>query len=318
MESAPIVAVVTDSAAGIPTDLLARYNIKVVPYWVHLGSESFISGETIEPPEFFRRLRANPEIEVHTGVPAAAKFAEIYKSLASWAKSIVSVHVASKQSGTCSAAALGANDSPIPVVVLDTETTAMGEGFVALEAARAASEGGTLDHVIARAKAAIPYAGVVALLESVTYALKGGRLSSAAGKVGSFLKIQPLVRVHDNKVSLIGQARRRSKGIEALIERITDEAKEDPVHLTVHYAEDEQEGHSLLDTLKARLNCIEAYLTRVPVELGVHAGPGSIGVAYHIERENVGLAQQLEQQLEHLSRLGNQAKEAIRSRLPGG
>ena len=318
MESTPTVAVVTDSAAGIPGDLLARYNIKVVPYWVHLGSESFISGETIEPPEFFRRLRADPEIEVHTGVPAAAKFAEIYKGLASWAKSIVSVHVASKQSGTCSAAALGATESPIPVVVVDTETTAMGEGFVALEAARAAAEGGSLEQVIARAKAAIPHAGVMALLESVTYALKGGRLSSAAGKVGSFLKIHPLVRVHDNKVSLVGQARRRSKGIETLIEHIVGEAKEDPIHLTVHYAEDEQEGHNLLDALKARLNCVESYLTRVPVELGVHAGPGSIGVAYYIEHEHVGLAQQFEQQIEHLGRLGTQAKEAIRSRLPGG
>ena len=67
----------------------------------------FISGQTIEPPEFFRRLRAAPEMEVHTGVPAAAKFTEIYQSLATWAKSIVSIHVASKQSGTCNAAALG-------------------------------------------------------------------------------------------------------------------------------------------------------------------------------------------------------------------
>ena len=151
----------------------------------------------------------------------------------------------------------------------------MGEGFVALEAARTAAEGGTLEQVVAKAKTIIPNAGVVALLENISYAVKGGRLSSAAVKVGGFLKIQPLIRVHDNKVSLIGQARRRSKGIETLIERAVDEAKEDPVHLTVHYAEDEQEGHSLLDTLKARLNCVESYLTRVPVELGVHAGPGA-------------------------------------------
>lgn len=318
MEATATVAVVTDSAASLPIELLARYGIRVVPYWVHLGSEAFISGETIEPPEFFRRVRANPEMEVHTGVPAAAKFAEIYRSLATWAKGIVSIHVAGKQSGTCNAAELAAQDSPVPVVVVDTETTAMGEGFVALEAARAAAEGASLDRVIAKAKNAVPNAGVFALLESVSYALKGGRLSSAAGKVGSLLKIQPLVRVHNNKVSLIGQARRRSKGLETLVERTVDEAKDDPIHLTVHYAEDEQEGRSLLDTLKAQLNCVESYLMRVPVELGVHAGPGSIGVAYYVEREHLGLAQQIEQQFEQLSRLGSQAKEAIRSRLPGG
>ena len=313
MESTASVAVVTDSAAGIPVELLQRYNIQVIPYWVHLGNESFVSGQTIEPPEFFERLRADPELEVHTGVPAVSRFIETYQSLATWAKSIVSIHVAGKQSGTINAAELGAKECSVPVVVLDTETTAMGEGFVALEAAREAAKGSTLEQVVTKAKSIIPNVGVIALLENINYVLKGGRLSSTAVKVGSMLKIRPLVRVQGNKVSLMGQARRRSKGIETLIDRARDEAKEYPVHLTVHYAEDEKEGHSLLEELKSRLNCVESYLTRIPVELGVHAGPGSVGVAYYVERENVGLVQQLEQQL---GRLGAQAKEAIRSRLP--
>jgi DegV family protein with EDD domain len=313
MTSTASIAVVTDSAAGIPDDLLERHNIQVIPYYVHLGNESFVSGETIHPPEFFRRLRAAPGMDVRTGVPTVAKFAEAYKGLATWAKGIVSVHVASKQSGTCSAAEVGARESPVPVIVVDTQTTAMAEGFVVLAAAYKAAGGATLHEVVEAAKSIVPNTGVFALLESVHYALKGGRLSSAAGRVGSLLNIQPLVRVDSNKVGLMGQARRRSQGIKTLIERTVNEARDDPTHLTVHYAEDEEEGHALLEALKARLNCVESYLTRVPVELGVHAGPGSIGVAYYIERENVGLREQLEQQL---TRLGDQAKEAIRSRLP--
>lgn len=313
MEPTASVAIVTDSAAGIPQELISQYAIHVVPYWVHMGSESFISGVTMEPVEFFQRLRSAPELEVHTGVPAVAKFIDTYQSAASWAKSIVSIHVAGKQSGTVNAAELAKQTCPIPVVVLDTETTAMAEGFVVLEAARVAAAGGTLEQVVAKARSIIPNANLVALLESVSYALKGGRLSSAAGKVGSLLSIQPLIRVQGNRVSLMGQARRRSKGLDTLIEKTIEDAKEDALHLTVHYAEDEEEGRGLLETLKGRLNCVESYLTRVPVELGVHAGPGSIGVAYYVERETVGLVQQLEQQL---GRFGAQAKEAIRSRLP--
>jgi fatty acid kinase fatty acid binding subunit len=303
------VAIVTDSAAGLPAAFLERYNIAVVPYWVHMGHESYLSGETMAPPEFFSRMRAAPEMEVHTGVPAIARLIEIYQDLATKAQGIVSIHVAGKQSGTCNAAELAAKESPVPVVVLDTETTAMAEGFTVLAAARAAKEGNSLENVVARARAVIPNTGVIALLESVTYALKGGRLSAAAGRVGSMLRIHPLVRVKDNKVSLVGQVRRRSKGIEALIERAVDEIHGDPAHLTVHFAEDEAEGQHLLDILKSRINCVESYLMRVPVELGVHAGPGSIGLAYHIERESIGLVQKLE-------RLGTQAKDAIRSRLP--
>jgi DegV family protein with EDD domain len=313
MSSVASIAIVTDSAAGIPDDLLKSHHINVVPYWVHMGKESFISGVNMHPPEFFRRLRAAPEMEVHTGVPAVAKFAEAYHSLASWAKGIVSVHVASKQSGTCSAAEIAARDARIPVVVVDTETTAMAEGFVVLEAARQAAAGAPLEQVVAAARSVVPHVGVFALLESVSYALKGGRLSSAAGRVGSLLNIQPLIRVTENKVGLMGQARRRSQGIKTLIDRVVNEAKADPTHLTVHFAEDEDEGRNLLDALKARLNCVESYLARVPVELGVHSGPGAIGVAYYIERESISRLEQLEQQI---SRLGDQAKEAIRSRLP--
>jgi len=307
------VAVVTDSAAGLPAALLERYNIAVVPFWVHMGKESYLSGETLDAPTFFRRLRADPELEVHTSVPGIAKFVEIYRRLATKAQGIVSIHITAKQSGTCSAAEVAAGESPVPVVVVDTGTTAMAQGFTVLAAARAAEEGHSLEQVVARARAAIPNTGVTALLESVTYVLKGGRLSAAAGRVGSMLRIQPLIRVKDNKLSLVGQARKRSKGIEALIARTVDELHGDPAHITVHFAEDEDEGQRLLDSLRSRINCVESYLMRIPIELGVHAGPGSVGVAYHVERDNTGLVQQFEQRLEHI---GTQAKEAIRSRLP--
>jgi DegV family protein with EDD domain len=313
MSSPTTVAVVTDSAAGMPKEILAQYRIAVVPYWVHMGTEAYLSGETMDPPAFFERLRERPEMEVHTGVPGIEKFVEIYKDLAQWAQNIVSIHVAGKQSGTYAAAQVASRQSPVPVTVLDTETTAMAEGFVVLEAARAAAEGLSLAEVVAKAQSVIPNVGLIALLESVSYALQGGRLSGAASRVGSFLNIQPLIRVRDNRVSIMGQARRRSKGLETLLERIVGEVRDAPTHLTVHFAEDEGEGRRLLDALRDRINCVESYLMRVPVELGVHAGPGSIGVAYYAERETVGLAQQIEQKLEQL---GSQAKEAIRSRMP--
>jgi DegV family protein with EDD domain len=145
------VAIVTDSAAGLPAVLLERYNIAVVPFWVHMGNESYLSGETLDPPTFFRRLRADPELEVHTGVPGIARFVEIYRSLATKAQSIVSIHITAKQSGTCSAAEVAARESPVPVVVVDTGTTAMAEGFTVLAAARAAEEGNSLEQVVARA-----------------------------------------------------------------------------------------------------------------------------------------------------------------------
>ncbi|MEJ5309958.1 MAG: DegV family protein [Anaerolineae bacterium] len=306
------IAIVTDSAASIPEALRRQYRIEVVPIWVNMDKVSYRSGIDMQPASFFAQLRANPEMQVSTSVPAIPVFLEAYRKQAQWASGIVAVHVAGKQSGTCNLAEVAGRESPVPVVVVDSQTTAMAQGFVALEAARAAAEGATLEEVVARARAVVPNAGVVALLETVNYAFQGGRLSSAASTVGSLLKISPLVRVQNNRVSLVGQARRRSKGIAAVIEKVVDEVEDNPVHLAVHYAEDETEGVYVLEELKKLLHCVETYLLHVPTELGVHTGPGALGVSYYIERQASGLSQQLEK----LSDYARGAKEAILSRVP--
>lgn len=312
MNTQPNVAIVTDSASSIPEALRSQYRIEEVPFWVNMDKASYRSGIDMNPETFYAQLRAHPDMAVSTSVPAIPVFLEAYQKQAQWAKSIVAIHVASKQSATCSIAEVAGRESPVPVAVVDTQTTAMGEGFVALEAARAAAEGASLDEVVARARAAVSNAGVVALLETVSYAFKGGRLSSAASTVGSLLKICPMIRVQNNRVSLIGQARRRSKGIAAVIEKVVDEVQDSPVHLAVHYAEDETEGVYVLGELKKLLRCVETFLLHVPIELGVHAGPGALGVAYYVERQISGLSQQLEK----LSGYARGAKEAILSRVP--
>ncbi|MBN1875065.1 MAG: DegV family protein [Anaerolineae bacterium] len=306
MDKLTPVAIVTDSAAGIPSTLLEQYRIAVIPFWVTLDGISHRDGIDMHPPEFFARLRKQTTPDANTGVPAISVFQEAYRRVSEWAKGIVSIHVAGKQSGTCNTAKLAATESAIPTVVVDTGTTAMGQGFVVLEAARAAAKGAGLDEVVQVALDVASKVGVIALLESIDYAIKGGRLSSAARMVGGLLRIQPLVRVQDNRLSIVGQARRRSKGLQALIEKIVMEAEAAPTHLVVHYAENAAEGQALLDTLKARLNCVETYLTWIPVALGVHAGPGSLGVAYYVEKEMVDLGL-----LDRLDKLAEYAKEAV-------
>ena len=316
MNSQSSIAVITDSAANIPEALRQQYHIEVVPIWVNMDKVSYRSGIDLTPETFFTTLRANPDIEVSTSVPALPAFIEAYQKQAQWASGIVAIHVSGKQSGTCNLSEIASRECSVPVAVVDSQTTAMAQGFMAVEAARAAAEGATLEEIAARARAAVPNAGVVALLETVDYAFRGGRLSGAASTVGSLLKISPLVRVQYSRVSLIGQARRRSKGIASVIEKVVDEVEGDPVHLAVHYAEDETEGKYVLEELKKLLHCVETYLVHVPLVLGVHTGPGALGVAYYIERQISGISQQLGQQLEKISDYARGAKDAILSRVP--
>ena len=312
VDKEPAVAIVTDSASSIPEALREQYRIEVVPYWVNMGADSYRSGIDLLPDAFFQHLRAHPELEISTGVPAISTFLDAYQRQAQWAKHIVSIHLAGKQSATCNTAEIAGRESPVPVTVVDTQTTAMGEGFIVLEAARAAAAGASPETIVEKARAAASNAGVIALLETLRYVFKGGRLSGAMRKVGSLIKVRPLIRVHGNRVSLVGQARRRSKGITALVEKVVAEVSDAPTHLAVHYAEDAAEGARVLEKLKQLVNCVESHLLRVPIELGVHAGPGSIGVAYYAERQPSSFTPPMEK----LTEYARGAKNALLARVP--
>ncbi len=276
------VAVVTDSAAGLPAALAKQYRIGVVSHAVQLGGRTYDSS-VLDMDTFYRLLRDPASLPATTSVPAIGSFLAMYERMAKWARAIVSVHIAEKQSGTCNAARLAGERSPIPVQVIDTGTTAMAEGFVVLEAARAAAESCSLSEVVARARDVVPRVELFALLESVDYVVRGGRLASAARLVNSILKIQPVVGMKDNRLMLLTQSRRRATGLRRLVEKLRARVGERSLHLAVHYSDNEAEGQRLLAALRAQFNCVEAFLTRVPVALGVHAGPGSLGIGYYME-----------------------------------
>ncbi|MGC9398174.1 MAG: DegV family protein [Anaerolineae bacterium] len=282
MDQHASVAIVTDSGTSLPPDLLERYGVTIVPFDVHLGNHTYRDGVDITPETFFAMLRAQQEPDVSTSVPSVGQFLEVYRKAARWAQAIVSIHIAGAQSGTCDTARLAARESPIPVTVIDTETTAMAEGFVVLEAARAAEAGRSPEEVAEVARSVVPCVDLIALLKDVGYAVRGGRLASAARLLGSLLKIQPLVRVANNKVSLVGQVRRRASGLKQVEARVVHNAGDRPTHVVVH-AEEQEEGQRLLESLCSQINCVESYLTPVPVALGAHAGPGAIGVGYYVE-----------------------------------
>ncbi len=309
------VGIVTDSAAGLPLELIQQYRIAVIPFWVMVGGISYRDGIDIHPPQLFKLLREQVKPDAATGVPSVEVFLETYRRVAEWAKSIVSIHLTAVHSAAYRTAEAAATRSDVPVVVVNTGSTAMGEGFVVLEAARAASRGLGLQEVARVASEVASRVGLLALLESIDYAVRGGRLASAARLMGSLLRIQGLVRVQADRVSLVGQARRRRRGRELLVEKIAEMAGTSPVHVAVHYSDNEAEGHRVLTMLKARVKCVEEHLLYVPAALGVHAGPGSIGVGFYVEGEG----ELLPSLRRRIGRLTAQAREVVseaKNRLP--
>ncbi len=276
------VVVATDSGANLPGSLIERYGIEVIPLQVRIGDRFYRDGIDIQPLEFFRQLRQRVE-QIGTSQPPLGEFLAFYQRLREKAEAIVSIHVAGRYSGVFSAAQAAARElAPFPIEVVDSGTISMAQGFAVLVAARAAAAGASLAEVVRRVRAAIPRIDLIATVESLEYAVRGGRLAWAARMLDTLLRVRPLVRVRGNEVSIIGQARTQAKAIRRLLGELAKRVGDAPLHVAVLHTGAVEEAQRLKEELMARFRCIEVYIEPVVPALGVHVGPEALGLAYYV------------------------------------
>ncbi len=277
------VVVATDSAANLPRMVAEQLGIEVIPLWIQMDDESYRDGVDIQPLDFFQRLQQRFR-RLQTSQPSLGEFLEFYRRVQEKARSIVSVHVASRYSGVFQAArAAAAELAPYPIEVVDTGTIAMAQGFVAIAAARAAAAGASLAEVVQRARSVVPKVDLIAAVETLEYAVRGGRLAWAARMVGNLLNVKPLVRVQNNEVGILGQARSRARAIRQLLDTLAQRAGDATVHIAILHTGAVEEAQRLKEEILSRFRCAEVYIEPVTPVLGVHAGPGALGLAYYVE-----------------------------------
>lgn len=276
------VTVATDSGANLPRWMMEQFGIEVIPLWVQIEGRSYRDGVDIQPVEFFRRLKERMQ-RVGTSQPSLGEFLEFYQRIQEKAEAIVSVHLAGRYSGVFDAArAAAAELLPFPIEVVDSGTIAMAQGFVALAAARAAQAGATLAEVAQKARELVLRVDLIATVESLEYAVRGGRLAWAARMLDNLLQVKPLVRVRNNDVGIIGQARTRAKAVRRLLDMLAERVGDAPLHIAILYSGALDEAQRLKEEIAARFRCAEVYVEWIAPVLGVHAGPGALGLAYYV------------------------------------
>ncbi len=275
------VAVVTDSTATIPEHLVQEYNITVVPLQVIWDGQTYLDGIDITPAGFYQRLRTSKSIPT-TSQPSAAAFAEIYRRLHEQGYDILAVLISSKLSGTIASAEQARQMVPeARVEIVDSLQVAMSLGFQALAAARAAQEGATLEEAKAVAERARAGAGVLLLPETLEYLHRGGRIGGAARLFGTMLKISPILEVRDGRVEPVEKVRTRKKAVKRLVNLAVERmAGREPVRVAVLHADVEDEARQIMDMLNTHIQPVEAYITPVSPVVGVHVGPGTVGITY--------------------------------------
>lgn len=277
------IAVVTDSAACIPEDLRREYNIHVVPFELVWNGRSYHDGVDITPTEVYRRLRElrDENSWPTTSQPALGTFANLYAELSTQADGIVSIHVPDELSGTLHTARLAAEQAAtVPVRVIDARTAAIAEGFVVLAAARAAAAGKNLEEVAAEAEATIPRVGLYATLESLEYLHRGGRIGEAAAMLGARLRIHPILYLAEGRVKVAGVTRSRRQALERILNLMEERVGSRPMCAAAFHADAADDAVWIEARVRERFDCQEFYVTEFTPVMGVHTGPGVIGLAF--------------------------------------
>ena len=272
------VRIVADSVSDLPTSIADELDITVVPANVHFGTEVFKDGVDLQTEEFFQRLLNGPEYPT-TSQPTVGDFVETYQSVASEADGIVSVHVSGKLSGTLNSAQQGAQraNTACPIEVLDTQQASMGSGLAVIACARAAQSGASMDEVVEVGKSAIQRSHCIALLDTLEYLEKGGRIGKAQAVLGGLLRIKPMISVQDGEVHPYAKERTRRKAVARLESAVTDLAP--LASVAVMYSTAREEADRLADSVRSLVTDDgDVMVARFGPALGTYVGPNALGV----------------------------------------
>lgn len=274
------VAVVTDSTAYLPADLVERYGIEVVSLYVVLAGRSGREGRDIQPQDVARAL-ANRGQPVSTSRPTPGDFVAAYRRcLDAGAERVVSVHLSAELSSTSDAARLAAAQiGEHLVTVIDSRAAAMGTGFAVLAAARAAEQGADAVQVAAVARDTAARTRTFFVVDTLEHLRRGGRIGSAAAVLGSALAVKPVLHMVDGRVVPLEKVRTFGRAQSRLVQRAVEAAGDGPVSLAVHHLAAPERAERIAGDLRERLPALtELHVSELGAAIGAHVGPGAVGI----------------------------------------
>jgi DegV family protein with EDD domain len=272
------IALVTDSTADIPEYLVDKYNIHVVPNILILNGQSHDDGVDITREEFYNSL-PGMKIQPTTSTASSGTYEELYtRLLSSGAEYIISLHAASSLSGIYNAARLAAESFKDRIYVFDSEQVTLGLGFQVLAVAEAISKGTTLEKISELIQNIRPRARVYAMLDTLEYVRRSGRVSWARARLGNLLNFKPFVELIEGKVLNLGETRTRHRGIDRLKELLFNLGALE--NLAILHTNAESDARQFWAEVKDHFQpSIEPLIVNVTTIIGVHIGPNGLGFA---------------------------------------
>src|SRR6266581_579139 len=274
---------VTDSTADIPRDQAQAAGITVVPLTALFGDEAYLDGVELDNAGFYSKLQASKELP-RTSQPSPAAFQEAYIRLINeGADAILSVHLSAKLSGTYQSACTARDTLPdtvtkIPIEIIDSQSVSVGMSRSIIRAAQEAREGLSLLEIKAHVLDELARTRILAVLDTLEYVKRGGRIGGARAFLGNMLSVKPIISLKDGEVIPVEQPRTRSKAYARVAQLLQEMGKVEYVSIA---ASSEEVGQQLAQVIRTVYSG-DLPIYRLGAALGTHTGPGTAAVAYVI------------------------------------
>ena len=296
------IAILTDSGADIPDELMEKYDIHVVPIMINFGNESFIDKVSMGPKQFYHELRVNPTHPT-TSQPSFGDFNRAYQFINTHYESIIAIHLPKKVSGTLNGSATAAKRIyNHPVSIVDSMNATAAQGMVVTYAAEAAQAGMRHNQILRLIQAIIPKTALYAAIPDLSYTVRGGRVSASKKRFADMMRLTPLIGINpvDGGVKTQGMLPGRKNIPQKLFNFIQKKLKSDKQYRLVITHCDVENDAKLIESqiLKHVKNLESVHIVDCCSALGVHTGPGAIGIAvqeYTPPAELLKLLQQAEE-----------------------
>jgi DegV family protein with EDD domain len=283
------VAIITDSASCLPTGIQDRYGIETVSLQYQFGTSSYLDNVSLSADEFYALLKSSRSLPT-TASPGPGVFLEAFRQAhCRGANEMLCIVTGSAFTSTYSVACQGAElaQQELPdarIRVMDSRSAAASLGFVALAAARAAENGGTLDDAIAAAQDLAPRIHMIGMLDTLDYLAKGGRVPRVAAWFSSMIQIKPVFGFYNGRVSQLGAVRTRRRALARLLVLMRQRLNPGtPLHVAVFHSRSFRDAEQLAHQVQQEFQPAELYVTEFSQVMSIHSGPGLVGLAFYDE-----------------------------------
>jgi DegV family protein with EDD domain len=275
------VAVVTDGACSLSPAQGDELGVHIAPVYLTFGERTYRAGVDLSSQEFYELLSASKKLPT-TAQPTAEDFVRIFEKLADDVDEIVTVVISHHMSATIQSVEKAKQKfDKVPVYVVDSESVSLGLGIMAIAAARAANQGQDGQSIFELVNSIKQKMNVIFTVRTLEYLHKGGRIGGATAFLGSALDIKPILYITNGRIEPLEKQRTRKRSVGRLVELMSEKVGDSPVHVAILHGNTSEEADQLARVVRDQFNIVDMIISDMGPVIGVHAGPGTLGLVFY-------------------------------------